>query len=124
MAEQDYDDISIQQLVDRADVGRSTFYNHYADKEDLLLESIADLGLFVRARIEEIGAQPVHPALAFSLPMFEHAAEVKVMFASLLASKGGRTVEQTLREMLCELVRERLEPRAGGDMLPTSLLAQ
>jgi len=37
IAERRYDDITVQGLIDRADVGRSTFYAHYRDKGDLLL---------------------------------------------------------------------------------------
>jgi AcrR family transcriptional regulator len=37
--EKRYDAITIQDLLDRADVGRSTFYSHYRGKDDLLLRS-------------------------------------------------------------------------------------
>jgi AcrR family transcriptional regulator len=37
--EKRYDAITIQNLLDRADVGRSTFYSHYRGKDDLLLTS-------------------------------------------------------------------------------------
>jgi AcrR family transcriptional regulator len=46
--ERHYDEITVQNIIDRANVGRSTFYTHYRDKEDLfrtgweqLLRSIA-----------------------------------------------------------------------------------
>jgi len=32
-----YEDISVQDIIERADVARSTFYVHYLDKEDLLV---------------------------------------------------------------------------------------
>jgi AcrR family transcriptional regulator len=35
--EKPYDAITVQNVLDRADVGRSTFYAHYRDKEDLFL---------------------------------------------------------------------------------------
>lgn len=37
--EKRYRSITVQDLLDRADVGRSTFYNHYRGKDDLLLRS-------------------------------------------------------------------------------------
>jgi len=41
--EKGYDAITIQDLLDRADVGRSTFYAHYRGKDDLLLTSFRRL---------------------------------------------------------------------------------
>src|SRR4051812_42320181 len=35
---QPYDTITVDQIVERADIGRATFYAHYTDKGDLLRE--------------------------------------------------------------------------------------
>jgi len=37
LKEKRYEDISVQDIIERADVARSTFYAHYVDKEDLLV---------------------------------------------------------------------------------------
>ena len=37
LKEKRYEDISVQDIIERADVARSTFYAHYTDKEDLLV---------------------------------------------------------------------------------------
>ena len=37
LKEKRYEDISVQDIIERADVARSTFYVHYMDKEDLLV---------------------------------------------------------------------------------------
>ncbi len=36
LREKRYDAITVQDLLDRAGIGRSTFYTHYFDKEDVL----------------------------------------------------------------------------------------
>lgn len=38
--ERGYDAVTIEDITERADLGRTTFYLHYRDKEELLLESI------------------------------------------------------------------------------------
>ena len=37
MQEKPFDTITVQDVLDRAKVGRSTFYTHYSDKDDLLM---------------------------------------------------------------------------------------
>ena len=43
--ENEWDEITVQRLCERADVGRSTFYTHFADKEDVLLSGFDELRL-------------------------------------------------------------------------------
>src|SRR5579864_3242444 len=40
IAEKPIDDITVQHVLDRASVGRSTFYLHFRDKNDLLLSQL------------------------------------------------------------------------------------
>jgi AcrR family transcriptional regulator len=35
--EKKYESITVQEILDRADVGRSTFYMHFRDKDELLV---------------------------------------------------------------------------------------
>jgi AcrR family transcriptional regulator len=41
--EKSYDQITVEEITERANLGRTTFYLHYKDKEDLLLEDFIDL---------------------------------------------------------------------------------
>ncbi len=106
MVENGYEAASVADIAERANVGRSTFYAHYADKEDLLRESLHEL----RGYLAEAGHSPeepdVHPALSFSLPMLKHVSEVEDLFRAIVTRRS--TAQDLVHEMLVELVEERL----------------
>ena len=52
MKEKDYNAITVEEITARANLGRTTFYLHYKDKEALLLEKFADL---IQELVQEIG---------------------------------------------------------------------
>lgn len=43
LAVKDFEDITVQDIVDRAELNRATFYNHYQDKYELLDVTMAEL---------------------------------------------------------------------------------
>ena len=43
LAVKDFEDITVQDIVDRAELNRATFYNHYHDKYELLDATMADM---------------------------------------------------------------------------------
>ena len=56
LEEQDYESITVQQITDRANLGRATFYLHYRDKEQLLLTTLQKLQEDLARRLK-----PLHP---------------------------------------------------------------
>ena len=106
--EKGFDALSVAEICERADVGRTTFYAHYADKSDLLQGSLEGLGEHLREANRGPEDPSVHPALAFVRPMLEHAAEQADLFAALMRGRGGAFMQDLVHDIWCELIRERL----------------
>jgi AcrR family transcriptional regulator len=102
--ERGWDGVSIQDLCERADVGRSTFYTHFADKDDVIGDGFADLRRGIRAELAAAG--PSRKPLAFSLPLLEHARDHGRVFRALIGELSGLAIQRRFRDVLGELVRD------------------
>jgi len=112
-----YDRLTVQDILDRADVGRSTFYAHFRDKESLLMSCFDEL----RAGLTE-GLPDKDPATA----IFHHAHRHRRVYKALCGKKGGNVVHRHLSRLIADAVRRHLEPRlaAGGSDLPAEVVAE
>src|SRR4026208_715870 len=55
MQEKPFDAITVQEVLDRAHVGRSTFYSHYSDKDDLLMSDAEEFFESVAMMLSALG---------------------------------------------------------------------
>lgn len=109
MMERGYDRITIQNLLERADVGRATFYAHFDSKDDLLAGSVANLRASLVAAWRKLPDQ----RLGFTLPLFEHLASHRAIYEKSIARASEVSVERHIRHMLNGLVRDDLASRQG-----------
>lgn len=105
--EGNYDSITIQKILDRADTGRSTFYAHFKSKDELLISGIRELRDTLESAIQSERSQSklCEAVVGFSLPMFQHASEYREVYHALLNTHGWPIFRQHLEEMFDEIIR-------------------
>lgn len=123
-----YHQVTVEELTDLANVGRTTFYLHYRDKEDLLLEHISEL---IDGRVDQLAQIPLSawrlqgqdgsaPAVGPLLLVFQHVLENADLYRIVLKGEGTFQVAERLRGILSRSVNAFLLRKMETDALQFS----
>jgi AcrR family transcriptional regulator len=104
--EKGYEATTITDICEVARVGRSTFYAHFASKDDLKRSGLEHL----RAALVHIQRQTLTElgSFKFSLSMFEHARDHLDLYRALTGGRGGAVALESIRKIVADLVRGEL----------------
>jgi AcrR family transcriptional regulator len=103
--EKGYDRITVQDIIDRADVGRSTFYAHYRDKDELLRSGFEDIHAALVAEMDASAASAKGAFLQPMIVLFEHVGRHRHLWSSLTRKGGADLITRIVRTSADELVR-------------------
>jgi len=114
--EKRFDEITVQEVIDRADVGRSTFYSHFRDKEDLFQK---DWERFLGCLAEHIdwdkaGAGSFVPVVY----LFRHLQEAQPFYKSLVKSQMTDAIFKSGVGHLSRKMEAALTSRVRGNPAP------
>lgn len=97
----------MEDICGQADVGRSTFYTHYPDKDSLRKAAIEEHLDAMRAVGGAGSLQPTAGGFAFSGPAFVHADATRTMHQAMMGGKKHEIPEE-VRDWISRQVRREL----------------
>ncbi|MBE6101025.1 MAG: TetR/AcrR family transcriptional regulator [Selenomonas ruminantium] len=126
LTEKSYHQITVQDIIDRANVGRTTFYDHFETKDALLKEMCMSL-------FDHVFSDMLHPESThdFSLSdgssrtvithMIYHLRDSKKNILGILGCESGELFLQFFRQYLKDIFSPYL-PVSGGEKIPKDFL--
>ena len=111
--EKGYEAVSIKDIIDRANVGRSTFYAHFENKEQLLVSGHDTFQRLLTDGVRSLvrGSKGVDINFLF---LYQHIKEQQQLVRALMRDESGRIVQEQLIEVFAERIARSCGPPARG----------
>lgn len=111
-----FEAITVQDITDRANLGRATLYLHYKDKEDLLIQSLQEgmdelIAIIEQRRRDNPDATP---EMAFGLA-FQHAAAHADLYRVLFSGQGSGAILVQIREYISTVIGDAIRGNLASE---------
>lgn len=107
--ERGYNAVSIEDITERADLGRTTFYLHYRDKEELLIESLEAIAEELRIQVEQMTDLEIEEGRAHANPVavvFRHVDENRDLYRIIVKGEGSSKASNRIRDIIEEAAND------------------
>ena len=117
--ERGYARLSVRGIIERANIGRSTFYEHFQNIEDVLRQTLAPL---LTPLADTLGGRGAAADLEF---VVRHMSESRAQTGAILLGPSRRVVRRYLAELLEERIAvHRARRRDATPLLPPAIVAE
>src|SRR2546426_1427467 len=120
--EKRFDDITVQNVIDRAAVGRSTFYSHFRDKEDVFEQQWEQFIERLAGQINwaKAGTGSFVPVRS----LFQHLQEAQSFYRGLVRSRKIDAIFKSGIEYLSHKIEADLKRRVIRPSIPIPILSK
>lgn len=108
MQERQYDKITVQDIIDRANIGRSTFYSHFETKDELLKSSIENMMESLNEHLTHVSEGAEAHSLISVAELFRHVKENNRLMKALVKGKSIELYVDKVQSYLNEKIENHL----------------
>ena len=124
LSEKRYELITVEDIIRRADVGRSTFYAHYQDKEDLLISNFEHMLDMMSQQLNHAatGDQRLLPALE----LFQHVQSHQHLYKAIVGGRGLESISKQGQAYFSRSIAQQLKTVTADSrtaIVPAALMA-
>jgi AcrR family transcriptional regulator len=114
--EKGYEAVTVQDILDRANLGRSTFYTHFHDKGELLFGGFLELmAEFETGHKDMLSMKTPSGHDDLSLALFRHVEERRHLFKAMLGKQSGEMAVKQAHKYLTTYMRRHLKAAMPDD---------
>jgi AcrR family transcriptional regulator len=119
LREKGYSAITVSDIIERADIGRSTFYSHYQDKDDLFVAQLDRVIEALNRHMPTQGEIPYFP----SLGLFRHVGEEYELYKSIVWTPGIDLFIKHLQDSLSHRIEQGFQESGNKYEIPIPIMA-